>query len=98
MKQHEFLHSLEMKYLNFTVHPSTLKDFKRRFIQHLILPFKELGLFGFCSHCSKFKFNLVKNVIDTDYDEDEEGTHAYPICGMVCSKCDEELDNINDDI
>ena len=39
--------------------------------------------------------DIFKSKLNIDYDEDEDGTHIYPIYGMICRQCNEELDYRN---
>jgi len=89
-KKEKLLHELELKLWQSTCYsqePLTIKKFLYHLIRHILLPFKRQGWFGYCDSCGKFRTGLSKDVVDTDYDVDEEGGHAYPIYGMVCENC-----------
>lgn len=93
----KLLHFIDIKINRSTSYTANkkfgIKNLLNHTYRHFIYPFQKRGWFGYCDECGKFKFNLVKNLIDTDVDVDEEG-HGYtiPIYGMVCDLCDATLE------
>lgn len=90
-KVEKLLHKIEMKLLHWTSYEQKSMTIKRLlkdiYLSRIIKPFKSRGLFGYCDICSKFNFGLVRDVVDVDMDQDEDGWHTFGVYGMVCQEC-----------
>jgi len=97
----KLLHELEIKLLRWTCYeqkPMTVRKLlKDIYVSKILAPFKRKGWFGYCDVCGKFRFGLIRDIVDADSEQDEDGTwHYIPIKGWSCQCCFERREFAED--